>query len=162
MYACTTPKLPLALDEILVCIASRADPRFKFAPSTPLVAHGFTTTQPPLALRLARFAHHFAEPPSGPAGLGRATVLLGDDFSGPRPAIVSLQSPILAPRARRSRLRLGWRYQAALEARTGRPGPSTVTLRLLPAAQPASSYPANSFKLQRPVLRVSVSKFTVG
>jgi hypothetical protein len=38
---------------------SLAGPR-RYAPSIPLVAHGFTTTQPPLARRLARFAQRFA------------------------------------------------------------------------------------------------------
>ncbi len=47
--------------------------RFKFSSHKDLMAHGFTTTQPPLARRLARFARvalfHVAEPPPGLRGL---------------------------------------------------------------------------------------------
>jgi hypothetical protein len=104
----------------------------------PLMAHGFTNTQPPLARRLARIAHmrfayHFAGSPSWPAGC--ATVLLGDDFSGPLPVIVSSLPPIFTQCARLLRLRLC--FQSAFEARLCRPLLST--LRLLPAALPACS-----------------------
>jgi hypothetical protein len=61
-------------------------PRCAPSPSIPLVAHGFTTTQPPLARRLARFAlmrfaqrftPHFAETPGPlcPSLLGYVRVL---------------------------------------------------------------------------------------
>jgi hypothetical protein len=60
------PTFACSLWRILSRTSYRAGPRC--APSIPLVAHGFTTTQPPLARRLARFARmrfapHFAEPP---------------------------------------------------------------------------------------------------
>jgi hypothetical protein len=88
---------PFPLWRILSRTSYRAGPRY--APSIPLVAHGFTTTQPPLARRLARFARvrfaqrfapHFAEPPL--RGLQLCPSLLGDVLGSARVLVPSIFS----------------------------------------------------------------------
>ncbi len=85
------------------------------------MAHGFTTTQPPLARRLARFARHILlKPTTGLTAVPQPARRRPRIRPSPRPQHI----PILAPWS--SRLCLGRHCQPAFEAHPARSALSTT------------------------------------
>ncbi len=138
-----------SLWRILSRTSHRTGPRC--APSIPLVAHGFTTTQPPLARRLARFARmrfapHFVEPPYGAYSCAPAcSATSSDPPESSSPAYSHSRSAV-------RQVVCSTAFQPAFEAHPARPALSTdhsadsawlpaspVTLPTVP--QPAQTAP---------------------